>query len=140
MCWSYKLDPCHYFTSSGLSWDAMLKKTGVELELMSNIDQFQFIERGMREGVLYICERYAKANNKCISDYDPTKPLTYITYLDANNLYGWAMSEDLPRGGFYWVPGVEIDFSKKSISWVSLEEIDSTEKGIIWDLTKKSIS
>ena len=107
---------------------------------MSNIDQFQFIERGIRGDVSYICERYVKANNKYISDYDPTKPSTYITYLNANNLCGWAMSEDLPRGGFYWIPGEEIDFSKKSISWFSLEEIDSTEKGIIWDLTKKSIS
>ena len=94
----YKLDPCHYFTSPGLSWDAMLKKTGVKLELMSNINMFQFIERGIRGGVSCICERYAKANNKYISNYDPTKQSTYITYLDANNLYGWAMSEDLPTG------------------------------------------
>ena len=70
----YKLDPCHYFISPGLSWDLMLKKTGVELELMSNIDQFQFIERGIRGGVSYICKRYTKANNKYISDYDPAKP------------------------------------------------------------------
>ena len=109
----YKLDPCHYFTSPGLSWDAMLKKTGVELELMLNINTFQFIERGIRGGVSYICERYAKANNKYISDYDPTKPSNYITYLDANNLYGWAMSEDLPTGGFRWVPEDKIDLKKK---------------------------
>ena len=91
----------------------MLKTTGVKLELMPCIDQFQFIERGIRGGVSYISERYAKANNKYISDYDPTKPSTYIMYVDANNLYGWAMSEDLPTGGFYWVPGEEIDFTKK---------------------------
>ena len=139
----YKLDPCHYFTSPGLSWDAMLKKTGVKLELMSYIDQFQFIERGIRGGVSYICERYAKANNKYISDYDPTKPSTYITYLDANNLYGWAMSEDLPTEGFRWVPEDEINLKKKSISWVEDEIIgrDSTEKiikSISWVSTKKS--
>ena len=131
----YKLDPCHYFTSPGLSWDAMLKKTGVELELMSNIDQFQFIERGIKGGVSYICERYAKANNKYISDYDPTKPSTYITCLDASNLYGWAMSEDLPTGGFYWVPGEKIDFTINSISWVSEDWV-----GIRWGLTTKRIS
>ena len=91
----------------------MLKKTGVKLELTFNINQFQFIERGIRGGVSYICERYAKANNKYISDYDPTKPSTYITYLDSNNFYGWAMSEDLPTGGFYSVPVEEIDFRKK---------------------------
>ena len=83
---------------------------------MSYIDQFQFIERRIRGGVSYICERYAKANHKYISDYDPTKPSTYITYLDANNLYGWAMNEDLPTGGFCWVCEEKIDFTKKSIS------------------------
>ena len=91
----------------------MLKKTGVKLELMSDVDQFQFIERGIRGGVLYICESYAKANNKYISDYDPTKPSNYITYLGKNNLYGWAMSEDLPTGGFKWVFEKEIDLKKK---------------------------
>ena len=78
----------------------MLRKTGVKLKLMPYIDQFQFIEREIRGGVSYISKRYAKANNKYISDYDPTKPSTYITYLDANNLYGWAMSENLFTGGF----------------------------------------
>ena len=120
----YKLDPSHYFTSPGLSWDAMLKKTGVRLELMSNITQFQFIKRGIRGGVSYICERYAKANNRYISDYDPTKPSTYITYLDANNWMG--NEEDLPTGGFRWAH--EIDLTKKSISWVSLDKIDLTKK------------
>ena len=78
----------------------MLKKTKVKLELMSNINMFHFIERGIRDGVSYICERYAKANNKYISNYDPIKPSTYITYLDTKNLYRWAMSKDLPTGGF----------------------------------------
>ena len=109
----------------------MLKKTGVKLKLMPYIEQFQFIERGIRGGVSYICERYAKANNKYISDYDPTKPSTYITYLDANNLYGWAMSEDLPTGGFKWA--YEIDLTKKSISWVSFDEI------ISYNLIKKQL-
>ena len=80
------------------------------LELMTNIDPFQFIEREIRGGVSYICKRYAKANNKYISDYDPTKPSTYITDLDANNLYGWALSKDLPTGGFCWA--YEIDLTK----------------------------
>ena len=110
--------------------------------MLTNVNQFQFIERGIRGGVSYIFKKYAKANNKYISDYDPTKPSTYITYLDANNLYGWAMSEDLPTGGFYWVPGEEIDFSKKSISCVSLDLVNFcwglTTKSISWDSTEKS--
>ena len=60
----YKLDPCHYFTSPGLSWDAMLKMTNIKLELMTDIDMFQFIEKGMHGGVSYIALRYGKANNK----------------------------------------------------------------------------
>ena len=54
----YKSDPCHYFTSPGLAWDAMLKMTGIKLELMSDVDMFQFIEKGMREGISYIANRY----------------------------------------------------------------------------------
>ena len=69
----YGLDPGHYFSSSGLSWDAMLKMTGVKLEKISDIDKYLFIEKGLREGISYIAKRYAKANNKYINDYDPKK-------------------------------------------------------------------
>ena len=96
----YKLDPCHYFTSPGLSWDAMLKMTDIKLELMVEIDMFQFIEKGMRGGISYIANRYGKANNKYMKEYDEKTPSKYIMYLDANNLYGWAMSQYLPTGGF----------------------------------------
>jgi len=89
---SYKLDPCHYFTSPGLSWDAMLKMTGIELELMSDIDMFQFIENGMHGRTSYMANRFGEANNKYMKSYDKTKQSKYITYLDANNLYGWAES------------------------------------------------
>ena len=89
----YKLDPCHYFTSPGVSWDAMLKMTDIKLELMTDIDMFQFIEKGMRGGISYIANRYGKANNKYMKTYDEKEPSKYIMYLDANNLYGWAMSQ-----------------------------------------------
>ena len=82
----YKLDPCHYFTRPGLSWDAMLKMTNVKLELMTNIDMFQFIEKGMRGGVSYIANRYGKANNKYMKNHDKNAQSKYIMYLDANNL------------------------------------------------------
>ena len=70
----YGLDPCHYFSSPGLSWDAMLKMTGVKLEKISDIDKYLFIEKGSRGGISYIAKRYAKANNKYMNDYDPEKP------------------------------------------------------------------
>ena len=105
----YKLDPCHYFTSPGLSWDAMLKMTDVKLELMTDIDMFQFIEKGMRGGISCIANRYGKANNKYMKEYDEKAPSKYIMYLDANNLYGWAMSQYLPTGGFRWMTEKQID-------------------------------
>ena len=105
----YKLDPCHYFTSPGLSWDAMLKMTDIKLELMTDIDMFQFIEKGLRGGISYIANRYGKANNKYMKDYKKDKPSKYIMYLDANNLYGWAMSQYLPTGGFKWLKQNKID-------------------------------
>ena len=105
----YKLDPCHYFTSPGLSWDAMLKMTDIKLELMTDIDMFQFIEKGMRGGISYIANRYGKSNNKYMKTYDEKAPSKYIMYLDANNLYGWAMSQYLPTGGFKWMTKNHID-------------------------------
>ena len=111
----YGLDPCHYFSSTGLSWDAMLKMTGIKLEKISDIDQYLFIEKGTIVGISYISKRYAKANNKCMSDYDPEKPSTFITYLDKNNLYGWSMSEYLLYEGFQWVKNVD-GFDVMSVS------------------------
>ena len=104
-----KLDPCHYFTSPGLSWDAMLKMANIKLELMTDIDMFQFIEKGMGGEVSYITNRYGKANNKYMKEYDEKVPSKYIMYLDANNLYGWAMSQYLPTDNFKWMSNKEIN-------------------------------
>ena len=98
----YGLDPAHYYTTPGLSWDALLKKTGAELELLTDLDMHLMIERGMRGGISMASKRYAKANNPRVEGYDPAQPTNYITYLDANNLYGWAMSLPLPKSGFHW--------------------------------------
>ena len=103
----YELDPCHYFSSPGLSWDAILKMTGIELENVLDIDKYLFIEKGTRGGIYYIAKRYAKANNKYMNDYNPEEPSTFITYLDKNNLYGWAMSEYLPYEKFEWIKNVD---------------------------------
>ena len=86
----YGLDPAHYHSAPGLSWDALLKKTGVELELLTDLDMHLMIERGMRGGISMVSKRYAKANNPRAEGYDPAQPTNYIKYLDANNLYGWA--------------------------------------------------
>ena len=94
---------CHYFSSPGLSWDAMLKMTGIKLEKISDIDQYLFIEKGTRGGISYIAKRYAKANNKHLNDYNSEEPPTFISYLDKNNLYGWTISEYLLYGEFRWV-------------------------------------
>ena len=111
----YGLDSCSYFSFPGLSWNAMLNMTGVQLEKILEIDKYLFIEKGLRGGISYIAKRHAKANNKYMNDYDPTNPSTFITYLDMNNLYGWAMSEYLPYGEFKWLKNVN-EFDMTSIS------------------------
>ena len=79
-----------------------MKKTGVELELLTDLEMHLFIERGMRGGISMASKRYSKANNPLVGGYDPSEPKRYITYLDANNLYGWAMSKLLPKSNFKW--------------------------------------
>ena len=96
----YGLDPCHYFSSPGLSWYAMLKMTNVKLELISDINIYLFVEKEMRRGISFIAKRYSKANHKCMKSYCDCYPGKYITYLDAKNLYGWTMSQYLLYNGF----------------------------------------
>ena len=101
---NYKLDPAWYYTSPGLTWDAALKMTGVKLELLTDPDMLLMIEKGIRDGISMISKRHGKANNKYMGEeYDPSQPAKYVTYLDANNLYGWAMSKPLPTGNFNWM-------------------------------------
>ena len=106
----YNLDPAHYYTAPGLARDAALKKTEVELELLSDPDMLLMFENGIRGGVSTVVTRYGKSNNKYMGDsYDPSKPTKYITYLDANNLYGWAVSKPLPTHGFKWMELNELE-------------------------------
>ena len=124
----YKLDPCHYFTSPGLSWDAMLKMINIKLELITDIDMYHFIEKGLRGGTSYIANRHAKADNKYMKTYDEKEPSKYIMYLDANNLYGWAMSQYLPTGGFKWL-------TQKRINKTNLGEyVENSKKGLILEV------
>ena len=100
---TYELDPAHFISLPGLAWQACLKKTGVELELLTDYDMLLMIEEGIRGGICHAVHRYAKANNRYLKNYDKSKESSYIQYLDANNLYGAAMSEELPINGFKWV-------------------------------------
>ncbi|CAB4026188.1 Hypothetical predicted protein, partial [Paramuricea clavata] len=105
---NYGLDPLHYYTAPGLAWDAALKITKIELELIHNPNMYLMIEKGIRGGVSTIMKRYAKANNKYMKNYDPKKDNIYTPYLDANNLYGWAMSQPLPVRNFKWMTETEL--------------------------------
>ena len=122
---TYKLDPLHYYTAPGLTWDAGLKYTGVTLDLLTEKDKFLFVEDGIRGGISVISHRHAKANhpdlkNVVVNDddddddddgnesyWDPKKPMCNLLYLDANNLYGYAMMQYLPVSDFEWMPQVD---------------------------------
>ena len=106
---NYGLDPVYYYTAPGLAWDAMLKMTKINLELLSNIDMLLMVEKGIRGGISIISNRYGKANNKYMKDFNKTEPSKYLMYVDANNLYGCAMSEKLPVHSFKWMSNKEIE-------------------------------
>ena len=99
----YSLDPANFYTSPGLAWKACLKKTGIKLELLTDPDMLLMFQRGIRGKITQSVHRYVEVDNKYMDKFDPEKPSSYIQYLDANNLYGWAMSQPLPTGGFKWV-------------------------------------
>ena len=106
----YGLDPVYYFTAPGLAWDACLKITGIDLELLSDVNMLLMFEKGIRGGISIISNRYGKANNKYMrKGYNKSIPSKYLMYLDANNLYGCAMSEKLPTHGFKWLTGGEME-------------------------------
>ena len=102
----YGLDPASYFSAPGLSWDDALKITKVQLDLLSDSDMLLMIECGIRGGIATISHRYAKANNEYMAaEFDPAKQFKFISYLDANNPYGWVTSKKIPTSGFEWMTG-----------------------------------
>ena len=100
---TYGLDPAWYYTLPGYSWDCLLKCTNIELEQITEPDMYLFVEKGLRGGISMVSHRHAIANNPQMENYDPEQPTSFLMYLDANNLYGWAMSQPMPIGGFQWV-------------------------------------
>ena len=104
------LNPAWYFSAPGLAWDAALKIATVQLELLSEPDMLLMIESGIRGGNATISHHHAKANNEYMgTEFNPTKDSKFISYLDANNLYDWAMSNQLPTSGFEWMTDDELD-------------------------------
>ena len=127
----YGLDPAHYISAPHLSWDAMLKTTNQKLELISDPAMYRMLDANMRGGVCMISKRYAKANNKYMRElYDPNQPSQYILYLDANNLYGWAMSQSLPIKNFTWIDPEEW----QAINWLEQTQHQTTGYFIECDL------
>ena len=125
---NYHLDPAWFLTAPSFFWAAMLKMTGVELQLISeeNMEMFRFFERQIRGGVSTVFHRFSQANNKFQEDFDSTKPSKVIVYLDANSLYPTAMMQPLPVDGFEWL-------SKSALkNWEKI--VNSEEVGCILEV------
>ena len=124
----YKLDPAHYYTTPGLAWDAALQMSKMTLELITDVDIYNMIDTSIRGGVSMISTRHAKANNPSLPLYDPELPRRDLIYLDANNLYGHAMSQYLPTGGF-------LVLSDTKLEALDLDSLgDESDDGYIYEV------
>ena len=99
----YKLDPAYFLSTPAIRWQACLKRTEVKLELLTEINILLMIEKEIRGGITHAILKYAEANNKYMKNYDKNKELSYLVYLDANNLYRWTISQKLPTDTFKWI-------------------------------------
>ena len=108
----YSLDPLHYYTTSGLAWDAALRMSCVDLQLIPDNDMYNFVENSIRGGISMISTRHAQANN-------PSFPRHDLIYLDANNLYGWEMSQSLPT---------HVVLQEQEISTLKLQDLSDDDE------------
>ena len=123
----YELDPAHFLSAHVLAWQAHLKKTGVKRELLTDVDMLLMVEKEIKGAICHAIHRYAKANNKYMKDYNKDEEELFLEYLDANNLYGWAMSEPLPVDGFDWIK----DMSKIDEDFIRNYDKDSDKRYIL---------
>ena len=124
-----ELDPPHFLSAPGLAWQTRLKKADAKLELISDLDIMLMVEKGIRGGICHAIHKYAKANNKYVKSYDEKEESSFLAYLGANNLYGFAMSEPLPVNGFEWME----DLSKIDEDFIKNYDKDS-DKGYILEV------
>ena len=129
----YELDPAHFLSLQGLAWQACLKKTNIELELLTDYNMLLMVEEGIRGGICYSIHRYAKANNKYMKNYNNNEESSYIQYLDANNLYDWAMSKKLPVNGFKWIETAGLLINEDFIKNYD----ENNDKGYIFEVDVK---
>ena len=128
----YKLDPAHFLSVPGLSWQACLKNTWVKLELLTDLDMLLMVEEGIRGGMCQAVYKYAKANNKYMNNYDKSIMSSFLMYLDANNLHGWGMSQKLPVDGLKWVEKLS-KFNEKLIKGYN----ENSDKGYFLEVNIK---
>ena len=124
----YERDPAHFYLHLDWHGKLCLKRTGIKLELLTDVDMLPMVEKGIRGGICHAIYRYAKANNKYMKNYNTDKEESFLQYLDDNNLYGSAMSQKLPVGGFKW---------KKNMSKFTEELIKTMMKIVIKDIFLK---
>ena len=127
----YELGPAHFLSLPGLAWQACLKRTNIELELLTDYDMLLMVEEGIRGVIFHSIHQYAKANNKYRKNYNNNEESSYIQYLDANNLYGWAMSKKLPVNGFKWT-----DNDKRNEEFIKNYN-ENDKKGYIFEVDVK---
>ena len=106
----YNIDPCYYFSAPHFTFDAFLRHSSLTLELLSDINQYLFIIKGIRGGMSMVSKRYAVTNNKYVEGYNSSKSSSFILYLDANNLYGSTMQGYLPWKNFEWMSPHQLNY------------------------------